>query len=42
MYLKLGVPGLIAILIEWSNVEIGGLAAGNFYYRFEPTFPLEF
>ena len=29
MYLRLAIPGLIALLIEWSNIEIGGLASGK-------------
>jgi MATE family multidrug resistance protein len=29
IYLKLAVPGLFGLLIEWSNFEIGTLLAGN-------------
>ena len=30
IYLRLAIPGLFAVFIEWSNFEIGTLASGGY------------
>jgi len=34
IYLKLAVPGLVGLVIEWSNFEIGTLLSGIFNNNF--------